>query len=109
MRKIALLIVAGTLIGCASTRQERAAEFQQQLPQLVAACNEWIHVDPRLDGPTIRRDRLKACDRLAAERSLGLTEPATARAYVSYKSNAWQSRIGLDNGRGPYSQPSPNR
>jgi len=99
MRKIALLIIAGTLAGCATTRQERAAEFQQKLPQLVAACNEWIRVDPRLDGPTIRRDGLKACDRLAAKRRLGLVDSAIARAYVSHKNNKWLSQVGIDSGR----------
>jgi len=35
MARIALFILAATLAGCASTRQERAAEFQRELPQLV--------------------------------------------------------------------------
>jgi|SRR5688572_28596340 len=87
MRAIGLLIIGLALTGCASTRQGRAAEFQRELPQLVADCNRWVHVDPRLDGPKIRNDGLKACDRLAGMRSLGLVDPATAKAYVSYKNN----------------------
>ena len=79
--KIGLLIMAATLAGCASTRQERAAEFQQELPELVASCNGWIQMDPRLDGPTVRHDGLKACKRLSAHDGLALADPAAARAY----------------------------
>ena len=101
MPKIALFIVAVALAGCASTRQERAAELQRELPQRVAACNGWIHVDTRLDGPTIQHDGLKACDRLAAKRRLGLADPATARAYMSDKNGRSQSQVGLNIDRRP--------
>lgn len=79
--KIGLLIIAAALAGCASSRQERAAAFQQELPELVASCNGWIQVDPRLDGPTIRRNGYNACRRLAVENSLGSADPAAASAY----------------------------
>ena len=85
MLKIALLIVAATLVGCASSRQERDAGFQQELPQLVAACNGWA--DPRLDS-TIRRDGLKACDRLSVRQSLTLADPATVSLYHRAKSSS---------------------
>jgi hypothetical protein len=79
--KIGLLIISAALAGCASTRQERAAEFQQELPELVASCNGWTQVDPRLDGPTIRHDGYKACRRLAGKNSLSSADPAAASAY----------------------------
>jgi hypothetical protein len=88
MPKIASLIIAMTLAGCASTRQERAAAFQQELPQLVVACNGWIQADPRLDGPTIRRDGLAACNRLAVKKSLNLADPAAVSAYQNYKNES---------------------
>jgi hypothetical protein len=88
MLKIALLAIAVTLAGCAATRQERAAAFQQELPQLVAACNGWA--DPRLDAST-RRDGLRACDRLSVRQSLILTAPATVSAYHRAKSGALRS------------------
>jgi hypothetical protein len=80
---ITVFAVAASLAGCAGARQERAAEFQRELPQLVAACNGWIQVDPRLDGPTTRHDGYKACRRLAGKKSLSLADPAAASAYVS--------------------------
>ena len=82
MRLIGPLIIGIALTGCVSTRQERAAEFQRDLPQLVAACNGWIQVDSRLDGPTPRHDGWKACRRLAGKKSLGLADPAAANAYA---------------------------
>ena len=88
MQKIALLTIAVALAGCASARQERAAAFQHELPQLVAACNAWA--GPPLDA-TSRRDGLKACDRLSARRSLTLTDPATVSAYHRAKSGSLQS------------------
>ena len=91
MRTIGLLIVATALTGCVSARQERAAEFRQALPQLVADCNGWVQVDPRLDGPTIHNDGRKACNRLAGMGLLGLVDPATAKEYVRYKNNRPQS------------------
>jgi hypothetical protein len=108
MLKITCLTIALALAGCASTRQERAAAFQQELPQLVAACNGWIQVDARLDGPTIRRDGLKACDRLAAGDSLGLADPAAVRAYQRYTSSKFQGQAAADRGqRGTYAIPQP--
>jgi hypothetical protein len=88
MLKIALLGIAVTLAGCATARQERAAAFQQELPQLVAACNGWA--DPWLDAST-RRDGFKACDRLSVRRSLTLADPATVSAYHRAKSGALRS------------------
>jgi hypothetical protein len=79
---VTVLAVAATLAACGGTRQERAAEFQRELPQLVGACNGWVQVDTRLDGPTIRHDGYKACRRLAGEKSLGLADPAAASAYL---------------------------
>jgi len=79
--KIGLLIIAATLAGCASTRQQNAAAFQRELPELVASCNGWIQVDSRLDGPTIRRDGYQACRRLAVKNSLSLADPAAVSAY----------------------------
>jgi hypothetical protein len=91
MQTIALLVIAVTLAGCASTRQERAAAFQQELPQLVAACNGWAQADPRIDGPTSGREAFKACDRLSVRKSLTLTDPATVSAYHRAKSGALRS------------------
>jgi len=91
--KIGLLIIATTLASCASTRQERAADFQQELPELVASCNGWIQVDPRLDGPTIRHDGFKACRRLSANDRLALVDPAIASAYVRSVSQNGASSI----------------
>jgi hypothetical protein len=88
MLKVALLMMAVTLAGCASTRQERAAAFYQELPQLVAACNGWMQADTRLDGPTIRRDGLAACNRLAVRQRLNLADPATVSAYQHYRSQS---------------------
>jgi hypothetical protein len=106
MPKVAVVVLAATLVGCASARQERAEQFQQELPQLVAACNGWIDTNTQLDGPTIRREGLKACERLAARGRLGLTDPAAAREYVSYKSRAWQGQAGLGSGGNGYFTPS---
>ena len=78
---ITVLAVTATLAACAGTRQERAAEFQRELPDLVSACNESIQVDSRLDAPTIPRDGYTACRRLAVKNSLGLADPAAASAY----------------------------
>lgn len=88
MRKLTLLVVAVVLAGCASTRAERAAAFQQELPQLVEACNGWL--DPRLDA-TSRRDGFNACERLSVKRSLTLADPATVQAYQRSKSASLQS------------------
>ena len=108
MPKNTYLMIAVALAGCASARQERAAAFQHDLPRLVAACNGWIQADAQLDGPTIRRDGLKACDRLAVGNSLGLADPATVSAYQRYTSSKFQSQAGWDSGRrGTYAIPQP--
>ena len=78
MRNVALLVIAVALSGCAGTRQERAAEFQRELPQLVAACNSFSEEIGRLE----RRDAFDACRRLAVRDSLELADLATVRAYV---------------------------
>jgi hypothetical protein len=88
MRKITLVAVAVALAGCASTRQERAAAFRQELPQLVTACNGWA--DPRLDAAT-RREGLRACDRLSVRKSLTLADPATVSLYQRSKSSDLRS------------------
>jgi hypothetical protein len=77
MQKLALLFVAVTLAGCASTRQEWAAEFQRELPQLVTTCNGSIDETAWLD----RRDAFEACRRLAVRNSLNLADPAAVSAY----------------------------
>ena len=108
MVKIALLVTAIALAGCASTRQERAAALQRELPQLVAACNGWFQVDPRVEGPTTRRDGLKACDRLAVGKSLTLADPDAVSAYQRYTSNKSQSQAARDFGqRGVHIVPAP--
>jgi hypothetical protein len=78
MRKVALLVIAVALAGCASARLERAAEFQRELPQLVSTCNGWSDQAGWLD----RRDAFEACRRLAVRKSLDLADPATVSAYV---------------------------
>jgi hypothetical protein len=107
MRKIGLLIVGVTLAGCASTRQERAAEFQRELPQLLAACNGWVHVDPRLDGPTIRRDGFNACRRLAVKKSLGLADPAVVSAYTRTMNQEPANHIHNSGASATYAVPMP--
>jgi hypothetical protein len=83
MLKIALVIVVFALAGCASTREERVAAFQQELPQLVAACNGWMQSDVS-DGRVVRGDGLKGCSRLRDENSLRLADPAAVSAYMRY-------------------------
>jgi hypothetical protein len=105
--KLGLLIIAATLAGCASTRQEKAAAFQRDLPQLVAACNGWIEVDPRLDGPTIRSDGFKACRQLSVNKSLTLVHPAIASAYVRSVSHNGASSIQNSGASATYAVPMP--
>ena len=96
MVKVTLLIAAVALASCASTRQERAAAFQRELPQLVARCNALG--DPSLDV-TIRRDGATACEQLALNKRLDLADPATASAYLRWRagvvgrqaSTTWQA------------------
>jgi hypothetical protein len=87
-----------TLGGCASTRQERAAAFQQELPQLVTACNAAFSY---VGGPPDRD--INACTQLSVRKSLGLTDPATVRAYQRYSSNKTQGAAARDSAqRGTY-------
>jgi hypothetical protein len=104
MLKLGLLVMAVTLVGCASTRQERAAAFQRELPQLLAACNGWARAEPRLDGPS-RRDGLKACDRLSVRNSLVLADPATVSAY--HRTLSGSPSMSAPQTRGTYSVPAP--
>jgi hypothetical protein len=85
MVKIALLVVAVTLSGCASTREESAIAFQQQLPQLVTACNTAFRDGSQFGFDIVGiSDGIDACDRLAKERSLRLADPAAVKIYQSY-------------------------
>ena len=93
MPKIGLLIIAVAVAGCASTRQERAEAFQQELPQLIAACNEAFS-----GADSLTRDGINACERIAAKKGLRLTDPATASAYVRYANARSESRRGLEMG-----------
>jgi hypothetical protein len=103
MLEMVLLIIAVTLAGSASTREERAAAFQRELPQLVAACNKaFSGVGPRT------RDGVKACDRLAAKKSLAVADPATVRAYVRRGSTMPNAAIMPGAGSGPYGSPTPS-
>lgn len=79
MRKVVLLVLAVTLVGCASSRQERVAAIQSEFPQLVEACNGWPA--ERAAG-LIAWNTIEACERLALHNSLRLAEPDAARAYV---------------------------
>jgi hypothetical protein len=91
-------IVAVTLAGCASTREESALAFQQHLPRLIAACNVAFSSDASIS----QRDALKACDRLAEHGRLGLADPATV---VRYQAQRIARRMARDNG-GASSWPS---
>ena len=83
MLKIALtVIVAVTLAGCASAREESTIAVQEQLPHLVAACNAFSYA-----RSISSRNAIKACDRLAKERRLSLADPATVGRYHAYKLN----------------------
>jgi hypothetical protein len=83
MLRIALIVAAITLAGCAGTREQRAAAFQQEVPQLVAACNGWQQSDIT-DGEVIRGHGLKGCSRLRDENSLRLADPMAVSAYLRY-------------------------
>ena len=101
MHKIALLVIALAVAGCASTRQERAAEFQRELPQLVATCNSLTDQTGRLE----RRDAFDACRRLSVRNSLELADPATVSAYVR---SAGQTSSGQSTVQSaPYAIPMP--
>jgi hypothetical protein len=100
MLKIALIAIAVALTGCATTRQERAAAFQQEAPQLVASCNKAFS-----DAGPRTRDGINACGRLATKDSLGLVEPATANAYTSYANSRRGS--GMSNAGSVRNSPTP--
>ena len=86
MQKIALVIVAVTFSGCASTREESAIAFQEQLPQLVADCNMAFRDGTQFGlGVVAVSEGVDACDRLAHERSLSLANPAAVKSYQSYR------------------------
>jgi hypothetical protein len=101
MRNVALLSIAVALAGCAGTRQERAAEFQRELPQLVAACNSLLAQTDRL----ARRDAFDACRRLSMRNRLELADPATVSAFVR---SAGQTSSGQSTVHSaPYAIPMP--
>lgn len=83
MLRIALIVAAITLVGCAGTREQRAAAFQREAPQWVAACNGWQQSDVT-DGRVMRGQGLKGCSRLRDENSLRLADPAAVSAYLRY-------------------------
>ena len=80
------LVGAATLVGCASTRQERVAAIQADLPQLVTACNGAFRDGSSLGlGIVTIEQGIEACDRLAFAGSLDQVRPATAELYQGYK------------------------
>jgi hypothetical protein len=87
MLKVALfLFAAATVVGCASTREERVAAIQAELPQLVDACNGAFEDGSKLGlGMVVINQGIDACDRLAYGRSLSLVRPATAELYQRYR------------------------
>jgi len=87
MRNVVLFIVAVTAAGCASTGRESAAEFQQDLPQLIAACNQFSEFEPD-------RGHTQACDRLALNRSLDLADRAARNAYLRRKNLSLAPPVG---------------
>jgi hypothetical protein len=88
MTKAIVVLAAATIFaGCAGTREQRAAAFQQEVPRLVAACNGWRQSDV-VDGQVIRGAGLKACSRLRDENSLQSADPAAANAYMRYAQGA---------------------
>ena len=85
MQKSTLFIVVLVLAGCASTREESAIAFQQQLPQLVADCNLAFRDGTQFSvGIVAVSEGIDACDRLAKERSLSLADPVAVNSYQSY-------------------------
>jgi len=94
MIKVTLFLVPlAALAGCASTREERVAEVQGELPQLVASCNDAFQDGSKLGlGIVTISEGIEACDRLARAQSLGLVRPVTAELYRRY--HAEQARAG---------------
>ena len=87
MLKVTLFLVAVVaLAGCASTREERVAAIQAELPQLVPACNGAFGDGSQLGlGIVVINQGIDACDRLVQGRSLGLVRPTTAELYQRYR------------------------
>ena len=80
MSKVTPFVLAtAVLAGCASTREERLAAIQAELPKLVTACNGAFG-----DGSELVPIGIEACDRLARARSLDLADPAAAELYRRY-------------------------
>ncbi len=83
---IVVLFAAVALAGCASTREERVAAMQAELPQLVPACNGAFRDGSQLGlGIVVINQGIDACDRLVQGRSLGLVRPTTAELYQRYR------------------------
>ena len=100
MPKIALLVIAVTLSGCASTREESALAFQQQLPQLVADCNLAFRDGTQFGvGIVAVSQGIDACDRLAKERSLSLADPVAVDSYQGYRAAQYARLYPTSNGR----------
>jgi hypothetical protein len=86
MLKGTLFVIALALAGCASTREQSAIEFQQQLPQLVTDCNTAFRDGAKFGVAVVAiSEGIDACDRLAKERSLSLAETAAVDSYQRYK------------------------
>jgi hypothetical protein len=99
-KSFALVVIGIVIAGCASTREERAAAFQREVPQLVATCNASFGGS----GPRTR-EGVNACGRLANKKSLDLVDPSAARAYTSYANSRKGS--GQSNAGSVRNSPSP--
>ena len=83
---VVLFASSVVLVGCASTREERVAAIQSELPQLVTACNGAFRDGSSMGLGIVAIDQgIEACDRLAFARSLDEVRPATAELYQHYK------------------------
>jgi hypothetical protein len=101
MTKAIVVLAAATLFaGCASTREQRAAAFQHEVPHLVATCNASFG-----EGGPRTREGKNACGRLANKKSLDLVDPTAARAYTSYANS--RKGTGLSNAGSVRNSPSP--
>src|SRR5215467_143465 len=86
LKVTSFLIAATALAGCASTREERVAAIQAELPQLVDACNGAFQDGRKLGlGIVTVSEGIEACGRLADARSLDLVRPVTAELYRRYR------------------------
>jgi hypothetical protein len=100
MRKIVALVVSLGLAGCASTREESAIAFQQQLPQLVADCNLAFRDGSQFGvGIVAVSAGIDACGRLAKERSLSLADPVAVNSYQGYRAAQYARLYPTSNGR----------